>query len=214
VSETPSSAPPPPPRRWAGLVRDWGPRAVFESLLIVFSISLALALSGWMQSLNTQQRLNEARAALVEELAANRALLLSDDYIPHHVALEAALGGLDTTRPLTGAAAAPADAMFRTGVHFAPLRDAVWQSVLAGGLIEHMPSAEVFALYDAYRAQDQLATFNASVYPELADFAADLRIGADARRGVIAMRLYLGDVIATERRLIESYDAAIAALEH
>lgn len=61
-----TDAPPPPsrpaPRRnW----RRWGPRALFEGALIVFSVILALALTNWAEDRKIDAEVAEARAFFI-----------------------------------------------------------------------------------------------------------------------------------------------------
>ncbi len=63
---SPEAAPPARPsalRRW----RRWAPRAVFESLLIVFSVILALGLTNWAEDRRTEHRVAEMRQFLIAE---------------------------------------------------------------------------------------------------------------------------------------------------
>src|SRR5262249_35976830 len=88
-------------RGWRGLAANWGPPAAFQSVAIVFSILLALALNGWMENARTATRVAEARAAFVAEVRANRALLLSDAFMPHHRRMLEALSHATRSRRAT-----------------------------------------------------------------------------------------------------------------
>lgn len=66
----------PAPRRIK--LPSWWPRALAESLLIVFSVVLALAVSEWADGRRTAARVAEMRGFLIEEIRANRTLLTSD----------------------------------------------------------------------------------------------------------------------------------------
>lgn len=204
-----------PPKHsvWRAFMREWGPRAVFESVLIVFSIVLALALSNWALSMQTEARVREARAYFVQELRANRAILVGDDIIPHHRRLHGIIAALNFDSPISLATAAPArEALFETGIHVAPLRDVVWQTYSGNELMEHIPPQVSFALNDAYRAQQQLAELQNSYYPVLSQLPAQMMTSQDLRGPLISLQLHLGDLIGSEENLLARYDAALRAL--
>lgn len=198
---------------WGKLVRDWGPRAVFEFLLIVFSIILALGLSSLAIDMQTQARVREARAYFVQEIRANRAILAGDDIIPHHRRLHDLIAGLDYDHPISHEASEQARAaVFATGVHVAPLRDVVWRTYSGNELMEKIPPRVSFALNDAYRAQEQLATLQSSYYPVLAQLPAQMMTSEDLRGPLISLQLHLGDLIGSEENAVSRYDAALEAL--
>jgi hypothetical protein len=198
---------------WRAIVREWGPRAVFESLLIVLSIVLALALSQLAINMQTEARVREARAYFVQEIRANRAILVADDIIPHHRRLHGLVAALDFDHPISRAASENArNALFATGIHVAPLRDVVWRTYSGGELMEHIPPHVSFALNDAYRAQDQLAALQNSYYPVLSQLPAQMLTSDDLRGPLISLQLHLGDLIGSEESLVSRYDAALAAL--
>ena len=112
--------------------RRWLPRAVFESVLIVFSVFLAMALSQWAEDRRTARRVDEARRFFAEEIALNCDRLTSLGLLPFHLKLsgevQAALAADTPERAV--------DAAFRRGVRPMIFRDAVWRSLSAGELRE------------------------------------------------------------------------------
>ncbi|HKP93927.1 MAG TPA: hypothetical protein VJS88_08510, partial [Chthoniobacterales bacterium] len=134
----------------------WLPRALFESVFIVLSILLALAVNEWRDKQARITRVAEARSAFVNEIRANRDLLLRDDFVAHHRRLQAEYEKLRET-----GSAEPGSA-FDTGLHPAPLRDAAWRSFSASGTLVDFAPAEVILLSDIYRAQDSLEKLNSS----------------------------------------------------
>lgn len=198
---------------WRGLIEEWGPRAVFESVLIMFSIILALSISNWALNMQTEARVREARAYFVQELRANRAILLGEDIIPHHRRLHSVIEGLNFNEPIGLTASEPARAaVFETGIHVAPLRDVVWRTYSGNELMEKIPPEISFALNDAYRAQEQLATLQSSYYPVLSQLPAQMMTSQDLRGPLISLQLHLGDLIGSEEYLLSRYDAALQAL--
>lgn len=57
-------------RRTALRWRRWLPRALFESGLIIFSVVLALALTGWAEDRRMSRRADDMRGFLIEEMKA------------------------------------------------------------------------------------------------------------------------------------------------
>lgn len=196
--------------------RRWLPRATFESVLIVFSVVLALALTNWAEDRRTAHRVAEMRGFLRAEIQANRDMLSGEDYLPHHVALKqgfAAVMGAPGDPVRSGKARPAVEALFRTGLHQAPVRDTVWTSVASGDLLEHMPPREVFMLAELYRAQDSLEGLNRGGF-EAATGLLDVLAGdADVTRPVYTMMLYLEDMAAQERALIAAYDRVLAHMD-
>lgn len=199
--------------RW----RRWLPRAVFESVLIVFSVILALALTNWAEERRTAHRVAEMRAFLIQEITANRAELGSDYYIPHHRQLKRAFaqaGGMPDATEVTRKTAEPAiQALFGgSGLHLAAPRDAVWTSVSANDLFEHMDAEEVFILAQVYRAQESLESINRAGYDNAVGLLDILTDEGDAHRQMLRMTLYLEDLIQQETNLVRLYDQALVRL--
>src|SRR5688500_5604596 len=92
-------APRPAARAWP----DWAKRALLESVLIVFSVFLALALDSWREDMQTRRRVDEVRRYFVEEIEANRKQLASPEYAPLHRRAAAAWDGLSKTPAPTAA---------------------------------------------------------------------------------------------------------------
>ena len=189
--------------------RRWLPQAVFESVLIVFSLLLALALGQWTQDRRTRERVQEARGFFAEEIALNCRTLQADRYLPHHERLLAATkAAMDSGRPEDAQEAA-----FRTGVHPMLFHDAVWRSLSTGDLVESMRPREVFALAQLYKMQDMLSETNRGMYAVTVE-AAGRGDGAEQRAGMAtSLRLYFSDVVAMERDLVQIYALTLRALD-
>ena len=211
-------APEPSPRRnpfarW----RRWLPRAVFESVLIVFSVLLALALTNWAEERRTAHRVAEMRGFLIQEIRANRAELGRPYYIPHHERLKlgfARAGGMPNMRVTRQSAEPAISALFGGGgLHLAAPQDAVWTSVSASDLFEHMEPREVFMLAQVYRAQESLEGANRAGYENAVGLLDILTDERDAHRQMMRMTLYLEDLIQQETNLLRLYDRALARMD-
>ncbi|HEV7227776.1 hypothetical protein [Brevundimonas sp.] len=204
----------PPPRRTRRDWRRWGPRAVFESLLIVFSVVLALALTNWAEQRRVAAEVAEARAFFIAEIRANRAILVGDPILPHHRRLRGAFNdAASLPAPTVGDAMRAYGAMFETGLHVPPLRDAVWRSVQTGDLLGEMPLEDVFLLADVYAAQSRMADMNDQFFTTLPPMLASLERGDGVRAAIVSGQLHLGDVVAGEEGLVRLYDRALARLD-
>lgn len=202
---------PAPPRslRW----RRWAVRGVFESVLIVFSVVLALALTDWADRRKTAAEMRELRSYFVEEIRANRAILLSDRILPHHRNLRRTFNEAAAIPELTRADAMRAYGQaFETGIHVAPLRSAVWRSAQAGDLLGEMPPEDLFLLADVYAAQERVGQSSATFLNAMPTVLVGLERGDGVRSAVVAGQLSFGDLVAGEEVLVRLYDRALERL--
>ena len=70
----------PAPYGW----RSWLPRVLAESVLIVFSVLLALGVDEWREDAELARKVQEARTAFANEIRGNRDLLASERFHGHH----------------------------------------------------------------------------------------------------------------------------------
>ncbi len=192
--------------------RSWAPRALFESVLIVFSVFLALALDQWAEDRRTARRVEAIRGFFVEEIQANRNLVASEAHLPHHRRLRSNLREVPKSGPLDERAVALARSPLQTGVHPVLFQDAVWRSLSQSQLLEEMEPREVFMLADIY-AQQEALTLQVRTMLD-GDASSDLLSDSDARVREAAQQLWLGlgDVVAAEERLLAKYDRALPRL--
>lgn len=216
----PETPPPPHPEspptilgRWPAW-RRWAPRAVFESLLIVFSVVLALGVSNWAEDRRTDARMREMRAFLIEEIRLNRATLRDPYWLPHHRRLNRVVGSAAMMDdPGRADAEAAMAAVFETGFHVGGPRDTVWRGLEASGLMSEMDPRELFLMSDIYRTQDQLRSADTGINGSLGDVLQGFEDGSGIRSGLMRVHLYLSDVVAAEQELLTKYDAALARLD-
>lgn len=208
-----------PPRRRSPSIRwrRWAPRAAFESLLIVFSVILALSLTGWVEDRRTAHRVADMRQFLIAEVRANRQALASSDYIPHHEQLKVAFanaGGMPGMAATPEGARPALDRLFGgSGLHLMATQNAVWTSVSSSDLFEHMDPEEVFLLARIYRAQESLDSINRAGYDNAVGLLDILSDDRNVNRDMMRMTLYLEDLIQQEKNLLGLYDRALARLE-
>ena len=184
----------------------WLPRALFESVFIVLSILLALAVNEWRDKQARITRVAEARAAFANEIRANRDLLLRGDFVAHHRRLQAEY------QKLREAGSAEPGSAFDTGLHPAPLRDAAWRSFSASGTLVDFAPAEVILLSDIYRAQDSLEKLNSSYIAVMREPRADHEAVEYKRDANRSLSMYLNDVVPMEEGLVHQYERALEKL--
>ena len=202
---------PPPAARAPLLDRGWILRAVLESMLIVLSVLLALGVDEWRSERETEERVEQARAALVQEIRANRDRLLKPQAMPYHRALHARLNTLMAEK-------APDESDFQraftgfTGVHPFIGQDAVWRSVNSGDVAQHLPREELLLLSAIYSGQESLNQLHYGVRAGLVQPSADFREPMYLLSQAEMMRSYLADAIPAEQELLGLYDRALARL--
>lgn len=213
----PAPGPAPHPRRSRIRWRRWLPRAIFETVLIVFSVMLALAVTGWADDMRTAHRVQEMRTFLIQEMRSNRAKLAAPDIIPRHEALKkafASAGGVPGGKPTRETVEPALTMLFSTGINQVSVRNAVWISASNGDLFEHMALEDLFLFAEVYRTQETLERVNSAGYENaigLVDILSE--DGGNIHRQTLRMTLFLEDLAQAERDLLAAYDAALAKLD-
>lgn len=192
--------------------RFWMPRAAFEAALIVLSLLLALWLSDWQEQRRIDRDVAETRQALVAEIRANREMLLSDPYIPHHHRLSQVLMRTVNTARTGDELRQGGYELYRGGIHLPPLRDAAWRTASASGLLQHMDRQEVFALTDVYGAQDSLVRSVTAYYPSLLNMAAVAQQPEALRGAMFGVVMFMGDLNGGEADIVRLQGEALAAM--
>jgi hypothetical protein len=196
--------------------RRWLPRAVFESLLIVFSVVLALGLTALWEDRQDARRAEEMRAYLVAEIRGNRERLVGGGYIARHETLKRAFAEAGGTPDavVTRVTASPAiEELFGNGgLRLFSQQNAVWVSVSSSDLFQHMDPEEVFMLARLYRAQESLTSLNRAGYDTALGLLNILSDESGAHREMMRMTLFMEDLLVQERQLLALYDAALVEL--
>ena len=203
----------PTPHGW----RSWLPRVLAESVLIVFSVLLALAVDQWRDDTKLAREVQEARIAFANEIRGNRDLLASDQFHGHHKRMWAHYRALsDAAKAADQARLAELQKItlsdFSNGVRPTPLRDAVWRSFSQSGIVRDMKPTEVFLLADTYREQDALDRWHHRMFDIWSQPSADIDRPEYQRSQIETTRSYLADVVAAEERLLERCGEVLAQL--
>ena len=180
------------------------PELALESVMIVFSVLLALAASSWADAHKEHKLAVQARESFVQEVQANRARVMKA--LPYHRALTDAVLLVDSTGGVTSYAAWRHRVPIWSG--FAPpdIASTAWQSALATGALSRMPFREVASLSTVYTLQGRLDTFNAAYLP-LFDFS-DPAMSGTVRR----MHAYMQTILSYETTLLREYDTTLVVL--
>jgi hypothetical protein len=193
--------------RW----RRWLPRAVFESALIVLSVFLALALDEWRSERQTQQRVQEARSHLAQEVRANRDAVLAPTALAYHRKIHGLLAEVAQSEQPTPVLMQRFHAEFRGVRPFNP-QHVVWSSVSNGEVAQNLAYNELFLLARISAEQSQLAELHRALFNGLMEPNADAEEPAFQRSQLDTMRIYLSDVVGAEERLLKLYEEALKVL--
>ncbi len=193
--------PPPPP--FMTHRRRRPPRIAVESVLIVFSILLALAVNAWWSGRQDRVRVAQALVYLDAEVLSNRDRVRG--VLPYHRELHGIF-----IRVLAGEVESSNQGLQEAGFQgFRPpgLVRAAWEAALAGGVPGLMPFEDVSLLGEVYSWQDRVHRLSVD------GLAAMLGPGAfnpDNFQSLMTQALgHTTDVILAQEELLGRYDAWI-----
>ncbi|MFL6518852.1 MAG: hypothetical protein ACJ8NS_01375 [Chthoniobacterales bacterium] len=187
--------------------RSWLSDLIIQPFMIVLSILAALAVNNWQESRALAKRVADARTAFANEITANRQLLVSSDYLPHHRRLRA-----DYEKAQQQGAPDP-HTFFDTGVHPAPLRDSAWRMLSGTDTLMRFPPDFALALTDIYRLQDSIAKSNEGFLNALVAPRSDRETPAYTKDVAVSISMFLNDLVPAEERLVAGYDHALDRLK-
>lgn len=189
----------------------WLPRVLVESVLIVFSVLVALAVDQWRETRASQTRTREAVAAITAELQANRAS--AERARTFHLETNAALKAIAERKELPGDDIAYHRGMFNP----ATVVQAAWVTAREAATLQTLPLDAVLKLSRVYEQQESYAQLGDEI---ASDIYVDLRrrgFEAVLREGFAGFILLTTDFANRETSLIARYDEALkmlAALPH
>lgn len=194
-------------RRWRGLA----PRLVFEGLLIVISILLALAAAQWREERQRRVLVSAALANVAEELERNAAAI--EDVLPYHREVLANLRGL-VERPEEVAGIGFLELVERAaprGVQPPLLHATAWETVAAQGLAVDLPFATSRMLATTYDAQRAGAV---ATWQRIADRLFDPATFDPGRNRETLWFLFMAvnELQSQEAQLLVVYERALAQL--
>ena len=183
--------------------RTWLSQLIIQPIMIVLSILAALAVNNWQESRARDRRVAETRAAFVNEITANKQLLLSDQYLPHHRRLQAEY------KKIAKEGAPDTHAFFDTGLHPTPLRDSAWRTLSGSATLMELPSGFVLSLTDIYRLQNSIEKSNEGFLNSLVAPRSDRESPAYQKDVANSITMFLNDLLPAEESLLRSYDHAL-----
>jgi hypothetical protein len=186
--------------------RSWLSQLIIQPLMIVLSILAALAVNQWQESRARTQRVDHALNDFVIEIRANRELLRSDKYLPHHRRLR-----LEYAQIVKGEIA-DKNSFFATGVHPTPLRDSAWRVLSGTAVLMDLKPEIVLALSDIYHAQDSLEKRNDGFLNAITAPRSDRETPAYVKDVASSITMYLNDLVPAEESLDASYEPALPKL--
>ena len=176
-----------------------------QSVMIVFSVLLALAASSWADARKQQRLGDQALLSFAHEIRANRARVAK--LLPYHDSLDVAASRADSAGSVRNYADWRRAFPGWSGFEPPDLTTAAWQGALASGALSNIRYDRVASLSGVYTVQNKLDAFNASYIP-LFDFS-DAAMPSTVRR----MHAYGATVVSFERTLVSSYDATLKLIE-
>ena len=147
-----------------------------------------------------------AKSLTVHEIEANRDLLRSEQYLPHHQRLQ------KEYKQLSEVASTEPGPLFDTGVHPVPLRDGAWRSFSASQTLADFKPAEMLLLSDIYRAQENIAQLNSNFLAQVTAPRSDRETIEFKRDQTRSISLFLNDILPAEQQLATEYDRALQQL--
>jgi hypothetical protein len=191
----------------------WGsiPKLLFESVLIVFSILLALAVSECSERSNREERAEVALQNIHLEIGTNAAALRSA--IPYHTGM---LQRLDLLLA-DSAATLRSRGVFGTLNVIAPeglqppsLSTTAWDMAILTDAVSRTDYAKVCELSRLYQLQRMGVESTVPRLGELIFSRETFRAGTDPLPTLSLLQLILNELVTQERYLLERYTAELA----
>lgn len=184
--------------------RSWISRVLVESVLVVGSILLALALDEWNEDLEFQDLADRSLVNFEREIRQNRLRL--EDVTLFHIGLRDVLANMDASGE-----AVPATTIRNIMEGFQPaiLVSTAWETAVATGALGYMDYDVVAGLSLTYNLQDRLVTLNRSGLNDL--LVGGLRSG-ETELLVYTANRYMRELTAAEQGLDGVYDLVLGLI--
>jgi hypothetical protein len=183
----------------------WLPRAAAESILIVFSVLLALGLNEWRSQSAQRARVAQALGAIRAELEENRSLVIEAE--AYHARLAASF----TESARAGSETPDVAAMTQGLLSPAQVLRAAWESVQQADLAVRIPYETFLRVSTAYGRQADYENLSHAMghiaYEQILVHGFDQVFSRYARFVPVQ-----NDFASRERTLIHHYDRALEAL--
>lgn len=186
------------------LRREWILKALVESVLVVASILLALAVDEWSEERENAELADQSLGIFEQEILRNRARI--EDVAPFHQGIRDVVDQMRTRRLTVAELRGVTD-----GVEAPVLLNTAWETALATGALTHMEVSVVSALSLTYSIQDRfMAQLRTERPPRLVGGSALSE--ADLRERAQEVFEYLRTLTSGESELLAVYEEALEVI--
>ena len=183
----------------------WFSRTVFESMLIVLSILLALGVRAWQDSREVQQLITRSLQSFRNEISQNRSRM--DDLYRYHVGLQSVLAEMNRS---LGPESSEDLGNILDSLQSAVLLTSAWDTALATGALSEMEYETVFVLSLTYSYQQKFQTLYNARLDDVLDLVGNENVSA--KRLSDSATRYLAEITGAEGELLAAYDEAMILL--
>ena len=191
-------------RRRLATTPEWLLRVSIESLLIMLSILLALAVDEWRESRSYQELARQSLQIFAQEIEPNLAMM--NDVVPYHVGLQQVVAEM---------AAEPDRVVdvhsIMEGLQPTVLLNTAWETALATGAFRHMDVSTVSRLSRMYSLQQRFRDQTTIGRPEL--FVTEAATPEQRLQQMQQALRYLTDVVRAEQELRGVYLLALEEID-
>lgn len=184
----------------------WLSKIVLESLLIVISILLALAVNDWQAERDHHELAQQALVAFQHELRQNEARI--EDLTPYRLGIRHVLA-----QPTAAHIRTPTEFQANVGAdgfRAAFLTETAWETALATGALTHIDFQTVSALSLTYAMQKRVQDFSHQNIPPLV--RGEPIPATEMPMALRAAATYLDELAREEAELKAAYDQALAVI--
>lgn len=183
-------------------MREWIIRATVESVLIVTSILLALAVDEWRENEGHEELANQALLSFAREIRQNQARI--EDAAPYHRGLRQVIARLAYDE--RGGSAADLQSVVE-GLEPTVLLNTAWETAVATGALNYMGYETVSALSLTYSLQERFEDFSRTRLPRLNPLGTSSE--SELRVAIRQALNYVQELSQREQELIGIYQQAL-----
>jgi hypothetical protein len=180
----------------------WFSRTIFESLLIVFSILLALGVRAWQDSREVKQLISRSMASFQEEITRNQNRI--EALYQYHMGLQKVLAEMSAH---AGSESKQDIDNVLDSLQSAVLLTSAWDTALATGALGEMDYNKVFVLSLTYSYQQKFQTIYNSRLDDVLDLTGNESVSA--KRLSDSATRYLAEITSAEGDLLAAYGEAV-----
>ena len=200
ATERVAVAPGAPRKRPLAGTPEWLLRVSIESMLIIVSIVLALAVDEWREGRSYQRLARQSLQIFAREIEQNLAMM--NEMVPYHLGLREVVSDM---------AAEPESVVevhsIVEGLQPTPLQNTAWETALATGAFRHIDVSAVSTLSRMYSLQQRFRDVTTTGRPEL--FVTAATTPEQKLEQVQHALLYLNDMVRAEQELRGLYLLAL-----